>query len=123
MTSAIQVDQGFNVVGLASELRGIRPGDVGFTTVPLANYDYQTPTGESAVLWDKTQAGQLFAQIRDDQPPAGAARKAGAGHHGRPQRHAGHHRRRHHGASSGTTSPGQGSSPGQARTAAQDACR
>jgi LCP family protein required for cell wall assembly len=123
VTAALRVDQGFNVVGLASELRGIRPGDVSFTTVPLSSYNYQTPTGESAVLWSKTQAGQLFAQIRNDQPPAGAARKARTGHRGRPRRQAGHHRRRRHGPPSGTASPGQGSSPGQARTAAQDACR
>jgi LCP family protein required for cell wall assembly len=122
VTAAVRVDQGFNVVGLANELRGIRPGEVSFTTVPLSSYDYQTPTGESAVLWSKTQAGRLFAQIRNDQPPAGGTRKARAGHRGRHKRHAGH-RRTPHRPSSGTAQPGQGSSPGQARTAAQDACR
>ncbi len=133
VTAAIQVDQGFNVTSLASELRGLRPGDVSFTTVPLSSYNYQTPNGESAVLWSKTLAGRLFAQIRNDQPPAamahkaaahdGVAHKARAGHHGRGGRHAGHHRRAGHRPASGSTQPGQGTSPGQARTAAQDACR
>jgi len=133
VTAAIQVDQGFNVTSLASELRGLRPGDVSFTTVPLSSYNDQTPNGESAVLWSKTLAGRLFAQIRNDQPPAAMAHKAAAhqavahkaraGHHGRGGRHAGHHRRAGHRPASGSTQPGQGTSPGQARTAAQDACR
>jgi hypothetical protein len=122
VTAAIQVDQGFNVTSLASELRGLRPSDVSFTTVPLSSYNYQTPSGESAVLWSKTLAGRLFAQIRNDQPPAAVAHKARAGHHGRRGRHAGHHRAGHRPAP-GSTPPGQGTSPGQARTAAQDACR
>jgi LCP family protein required for cell wall assembly len=123
VTAAIQVDQGFNVTSLASELRGLRPSDVSFTTVPLSSYNYQTPSGESAVLWSKTLAGRLFAQIRNDQPPAAVAHKARAGHHGRDRRHTGHHQRAGHHPASRPTRPGQGPSPGQARTAAQDACR
>jgi LCP family protein required for cell wall assembly len=117
ITAAIRVDQGFNMVALASELRGIRPSDVTFTTVPLSDYSYQTPTGESAVLWSKTQAGQLFAQIRNDQPPAGTPRLNKAGHHGRHKRH-----KRHRKPGGTTAPPSQASSPGQPRTAAQDAC-
>jgi LCP family protein required for cell wall assembly len=73
VTSAIQVDQGFNLVSLASQLSGLRPQNVAFTTVPLANLSYQTPTGESAVLWDNAAASQLFGQIRADQRPAAVA--------------------------------------------------
>ncbi len=69
-TSAIRVDQGFNVVSLADELRGISPGDVTFTTVPLANTNYTTPTGESAVLWNQSAAAALFKEMKTDQPPA-----------------------------------------------------
>ncbi len=66
--SAVKVDRGLNVSALADEMRGISTSDVAFTTVPLANVDYQTPDGESAVLWDTRPAGQLFADLRSDQP-------------------------------------------------------
>jgi LCP family protein required for cell wall assembly len=76
-SAAIRVDQGFNVVSLADELRGISPGDVTFTTVPLANTNYQTPTGESAVLWNQSAASALFSKLKTDQPPATQAPAAG----------------------------------------------
>ncbi len=72
-TSAIQVDQGFNVVRLAGELRGIQPRDVAFTTVPLASLNYVTPTGQSAVLWDSRAASAMFAQLKADRQAAVAA--------------------------------------------------
>jgi LCP family protein required for cell wall assembly len=68
-SAAIKVDQGFNVVNLADELRGISPSQVTFTTVPLSNVNYITPTGASAVLWDSSAASALFAALRNDQPP------------------------------------------------------
>ncbi len=77
-TSATKVDQQFNVVGLADQLRYIRPGAVSFTTVPLASTNYQAPNGESAVLWNAAAARALFARIKSDQPVT-------------HQRHARHH--------------------------------
>jgi LCP family protein required for cell wall assembly len=72
--AAIKVDQGFNVVDLADELRGISPSQVTFTTVPLSNVNYITPTGQSAVLWDSSAASALFTALRNDQaPPSGRA--------------------------------------------------
>jgi LCP family protein required for cell wall assembly len=112
VTSAIRVDRGFNMVELANQLRGIRPGDVAFSTVPLATMNYQTPTGQSAVLWDASQAGKLFAQIKDDQRPAVVApppRRRKRGHHGQK--------------ASGRSQGAAASSPDQERTAAQDTCR
>jgi LCP family protein required for cell wall assembly len=70
-SAAIRVDQGFNVVRLADEMRGISPHDVTFTTVPLANLNYQTPSGESAVLWNTSAAAALFNGLKNDQTPAG----------------------------------------------------
>ena len=66
--SAIKVDQGLNVAALADQLRGISPHDVRFMTVPLSNYNYQTPTGESAVLWDATESKALFSELKNDKP-------------------------------------------------------
>jgi len=68
-SAAIRVDDGFNVVSLADELRGLSPRDVSFTTVPLASTSYMTPTGQSAVLWDSGAAAALFDELRTDQPP------------------------------------------------------
>jgi LCP family protein required for cell wall assembly len=38
------------------------------TTVPLASLDYQTPNDGTAVLWNRTQALQLFNDLRTDTP-------------------------------------------------------
>jgi LCP family protein required for cell wall assembly len=66
-TSAIRVDQGFEVVGLARQLRYVRPNDVTFFTVPLASTSYLTPAGQSAVLWNRQAARALFTQIASDR--------------------------------------------------------
>jgi LCP family protein required for cell wall assembly len=87
VTSAITVDTGFNLLQLADELRGLRPSDVTFTTVPLASIDYETPTGQSAVLWDKPAAAALFAGLKNDSgatPRGGSGRRPhGSRQHGR----------------------------------------
>lgn len=75
ITSAVSVDRNFNVVGLADQLRYLKPSAVSFVTVPLASMNYVTPSGESAVLWNKTAARRLFARIRNDQPIQSRPRK------------------------------------------------
>ena len=65
-TAAVKVDNGFNLIELAQELRGLRSQDITFTTVPLASLNYMTPNGQSAVLWDKAAAAALFKGLRDD---------------------------------------------------------
>jgi LCP family protein required for cell wall assembly len=68
-SAAIKVDQGFNIVSLADELRGISPSQVTFTTVPLASVNYITPNGQSAVRWDRGAASALFTALKNDQLP------------------------------------------------------
>ncbi|MGO9081404.1 MAG: LCP family protein [Streptosporangiaceae bacterium] len=75
VSSAVQVDDGFNLTALADQMRGIRPGDVSFSTVPLASIDYATKTGQSAVLWDKPAADALFAALRHGHPVPRRARQ------------------------------------------------
>jgi len=103
VTAAVKVDRGFDLVRLAQELRGIRPSDVTFTTVPLSSLGYVTPTGQSAVLWDRARAAALFTSL-----------KTGAG---TAQPHLGHRTRRLTRARARATAARLG------RTAAQDACR
>jgi LCP family protein required for cell wall assembly len=69
-TSSVTVDQSLNVVKLADELRGISMNEVTFTTVPIGDYNYTTPTGQSALQWDASAAGALFAQLKNDRSPA-----------------------------------------------------
>jgi len=38
------------------------------TTVPIGNSNYVTPTGEDAVLWNRTEALQLFRDLRTGKP-------------------------------------------------------
>jgi hypothetical protein len=54
---------------LANELRTVPPSKVTFTTVPVANLNYMTPTGQSAVLWNASAASRLFASIKADKAP------------------------------------------------------
>jgi LCP family protein required for cell wall assembly len=66
VTAAVKVDRGFDLVRMAQELRGIRPSDVTFTTVPLSSMNYVTPTGQSAVLWNRARAAALFSSLKTD---------------------------------------------------------
>jgi LytR cell envelope-related transcriptional attenuator len=52
--------------------------EVSFTTVPIGNYNYTTPTGQSALLWNATAASALFNQLKNDHAPA--ARHSRHGH-------------------------------------------
>ena len=78
LPGVVKVDQNLDLTALADQLRGITPAGVRFLTVPLANTNYLTPTGESAVLWNSGAAGRLFGALRADQPvgpgPASTAR-------------------------------------------------
>jgi LCP family protein required for cell wall assembly len=78
-SAAIRVDQGFNVVSLADELRGLSTSAVTFTTVPLSNTNYITPSGQSAVLWNSSAAATLFNGLKNDQAPS-APGKASPAH-------------------------------------------
>lgn len=100
VTSMVKIDQGLNVVELASELRNIRAAGITFETVPLSDVNYTTPTGLSAVLWDSPAAAALFARIGADQLP-----------------------QRPHRAPRSSSSPSGSGSAAPPRTAARAACR
>jgi len=77
VTSAVTVDQSLNVAKLADELRGISMNEVTFTTVPIGNYNYTAPSGQSALLWDNSAATALFTQLKNDHvQPKSAGRHA-----------------------------------------------
>ena len=76
--AAIRVDNGLNVAALADQMRGISTSKVAFTTVPVADANYTTPDGQSAVQWDSAAASRLFGAIGSDQPLITPPRKAAA---------------------------------------------
>jgi LCP family protein required for cell wall assembly len=65
VASNLTVDQATELYQLVSAARALR--DPLTTTVPIANSNYYTPAGD-AVLWDHTQASQLFSDLQEDQP-------------------------------------------------------
>jgi LCP family protein required for cell wall assembly len=108
---ALRVDKGLNIAALADQMRGITSRDVVFVTVPLGNVNYTTPTGQSAVQWNQSQAARLFSEIRSDQPVIKAA----------PPPHRARSHGHHHGSAGAHHHPAGWVPPG-ARTAAQAAC-
>jgi LCP family protein required for cell wall assembly len=104
ITASVTVDRGFNATELASELRDIEPDSVTFTTVPIATPDYQTPTGEAAVLWNQDAAAALFHRLSTDSGLAPARQTA-------------------NGAQGTGAAPAAPASPGAQHTAAQAACQ
>ncbi|MER6505163.1 LCP family protein [Nonomuraea sp. NPDC001636] len=65
--STVKVDPDDGLIGLATQLRDVSLEDVRFADVPLANVDFKAPTGESAVLWDRPAARDMFRRIDADQ--------------------------------------------------------
>jgi LCP family protein required for cell wall assembly len=63
--SAISVDQGTNLYGLAKMAFALRDPLTG--TVPIANANYLTANAGDAVLWNRTEALALFNALNSDQ--------------------------------------------------------
>ncbi len=64
--SSISVDQGaqlYNLIKVALALRNPQTG-----TVPVADANYATANAGDALLWNRSQALQLFNALKNDQP-------------------------------------------------------
>ncbi|GAA1873957.1 LCP family protein [Asanoa iriomotensis] len=64
VTKSLTVDQDFDLVGTAVELRGLRSADLTFMGSPSAGT--ATRNGQSVVLSDKTKASALYQAVADD---------------------------------------------------------
>ncbi|GLX04285.1 LytR family transcriptional regulator [Microbispora sp. NBRC 16548] len=73
-----------DLLGMVNQFKDVSTDDVSFATVPLADVNYHAPTGESAVLWDKTAARDLFQRIDADQPLVKPSTKGSASPSGSP---------------------------------------
>lgn len=70
VAGSITTDSGLGrdqLLALADRLKGTNPGNVAFTTVPLAG-DKRVQGLGSVLLWDKAKAAALFTAIKKDQP-------------------------------------------------------
>ncbi len=68
-TTALTIDDGDGPVSLvrfALAMRAVAGGDGKRITVPVADINYRTPTGASAVRWDRARALDLFHTLRDN---------------------------------------------------------
>jgi anionic cell wall polymer biosynthesis LytR-Cps2A-Psr (LCP) family protein len=65
VASNLTVDQATQLYQLLSAARALRNPLT--TTVPIANSNYYTSVGD-AVLWNSTEAKQLFTALQDGQP-------------------------------------------------------
>jgi len=77
---SVKVDNDFtphDMFTLAGTLQHLGPKHVTFLTVPIANSNYRTADGQSAVLWDETAAKRLFHRIKADTPINGKKRGHG----------------------------------------------
>jgi anionic cell wall polymer biosynthesis LytR-Cps2A-Psr (LCP) family protein len=69
-TSSISVDQGTDLYDLLQVATALRNPQTG--TVPVADANYETANAGDAVLWNRTEALQLFNALKNDQPvPSG----------------------------------------------------
>ncbi len=63
--SSVSVDRGaqlYNLIKVALALRNPQTG-----TVPVADANYATPNAGDAVLWNRSEALQLFNALKNDQ--------------------------------------------------------
>lgn len=73
--AAVRADSGFSATAIrqmAMSMSGVSTDSVAFTTVPIANANYNAPGVGSSVLWDRPEANALFSKIKNDQPIAAA---------------------------------------------------
>jgi LCP family protein required for cell wall assembly len=68
--SSISVDKGTSLYSLLQVAQALRGPETG--TVPIANAAYPTPNAGEAVLWNRSQALELFGALQQGKPvPAG----------------------------------------------------
>jgi LCP family protein required for cell wall assembly len=75
LTQTVTVDQGFDLVDVALQLRGLRGPDVTYLTSPIAGTDWEGD--EAVVLPDTERAAQLYGAVRLDT--VGAFLNGGSG--------------------------------------------
>ncbi|HTU07948.1 MAG TPA: LytR family transcriptional regulator, partial [Trebonia sp.] len=64
--SSIAVDKGTSLYDLTQAAFALRNPETG--TVPIANAAYETSNAGEAVLWNQTEAQQLFGALQQDKP-------------------------------------------------------
>lgn len=71
LRATLRVDDGLTtrqIIALARELRGLRPQQTEFATVPMSRFDHRVPYWGSTLTWDEPRAEVLFGNLREDRP-------------------------------------------------------
>ncbi|MFI2204544.1 LCP family protein [Streptomyces sp. NPDC020192] len=68
---SVRADEGFGadeLLDLGRAMRNFSPSSSEFTTVPIAQMNYDAKGIGSTLKWDQPKAEQLFSSLRDDKP-------------------------------------------------------
>ncbi|AOR33922.1 LytR family transcriptional regulator [Streptomyces fodineus] len=68
---SVRADEGFGtdeLLDLGRAMRNFTPSSSEFTTVPIAQLNYEVKGIGSTLRWDQAKADQLFTALRDDKP-------------------------------------------------------
>nr|WP_245238420.1 LCP family protein [Streptomyces roseochromogenus] len=71
---SVRADEGFGadeLLDLGRAMRDFSPSSSEFTTVPIAQMNYDVKGIGSTLKWDQAKADQLFTALRDDKPLTG----------------------------------------------------
>ncbi|OLT43680.1 LytTR family transcriptional regulator [Saccharomonospora sp. CUA-673] len=66
---SVVVNQGWDLLGFAQQLQGLSTGDIEFTTIPIANPEYETPTDGQAVQVDPAEVQAFVSGLAGEKQP------------------------------------------------------
>ncbi|MGV0868250.1 LCP family glycopolymer transferase [Corynebacterium kalidii] len=66
---SVTLDDGWDVMGLATQMQGLTGGNVTFQTIPVTSIDGTGDLGESVVTIDKNQVHRFFEDLLGDSAP------------------------------------------------------
>jgi LCP family protein required for cell wall assembly len=79
---SVVLNQGWDIVGFAQQMKGLTGGQLQFTTIPVENIDYRTPEDGSAIEVDPQQVHNFVQGLTSPQGVAAApAQPPGGGNH------------------------------------------
>ncbi|WP_211323243.1 LCP family protein [Amycolatopsis palatopharyngis] len=74
---SVVLNQGWDILGFAQQMKGLTGGQIEFRTIPTVNIEYQTPNDGTAIQVDPAQVEDFIQGLAgpQEQPGAGAPEK------------------------------------------------
>jgi len=66
---SVVVNKGWDLLGFAQQLQGLSAGDIEFTTIPVANPEYDTPEDGQAVEVDPAEVQAFVSELAGEKDP------------------------------------------------------